>query len=61
MKKQGRGHDLRSGLTLSSWRELRIRISCCSVTALLTSGDSCISWRDIGGKKEFQKTPLAVR
>lgn len=27
----------------SSWKELRIRISCCSVSTFLRSGDSCIS------------------
>lgn len=38
--------DLRSLLMHSSWKELRIRISCCSVSWLLTSGDSCISWKE---------------
>lgn len=45
------GRDLSSGLTLSSWRELRIRISCCSIAALLTSGESCIN----RGKNELKK------
>lgn len=36
--------DLRSLLMHSSWKELRILISCCSVSLLLISGDSCISY-----------------
>jgi len=36
--------DLSSLLMQSSWNELRMRISCCSVSTLLISGDSCISY-----------------